>query len=769
MGLPPVPVFAKIPQAALAEMGQLQRCPSPRPVVIKTVTPRVMPGAMRSTVPLMTPRPLPMEVNPKAATPQRQPVPKPCVIRNTSRPSPKAPGVKRQASRGKGTPSVAPPGKGGKVSEDQTSAGQLPPRLASRTSQLPHNGTAAPHMTPTTAEVAVLVEDPCFVSFAGILGEPGAVEATCQQLLSRLGGSSVRWEELVNMNPTITLLELGLASSPARKAVKIANQEEVEDKSQDCQGWWRAMLARHGLYGPGNVIGAPELAELIAATLRYLRDRYAPAAFLRNLRTVHCGSKRLKELYGSFEFHSRGMQGKSYRCRSRLTREEHICRQVCKDKVPAPSDLVRAEVEILRGLEHPAIPQVIASFEDFNNIYIVLEPVESVELVNVLQQWHWSNQGLSVGWLAEIARQLLEAFRHCHEMRPHSLVHGDLRLTSLLLSAQTDAKMAPQLVLADLGLAGLPAAPPALEKAEMKMTTPDWRQCPSPLLDIWSCGCLIFMLLSGRHPFDGDPGGRLLPSASYSALEPDWRMLPSASSASLCAQMLSWDLKSRPSAAECLRHSWLSAEDSHDAAVPMEALGNLLKSHHRFKLQEITAGLAISEQITSPFSAIGAALALQHAFGSCDSAGKDRQRMTVPVKDAEAALKSLGMSEKGMEKVLKAFSDDNGSSSFSIGLLELHCSELAEDLLDHALWRVFSAAGEDHRGVLGAAELEKALQEGGSSGADKAGGEAPGPFGNEMKASEIVRQISTGQEVTFEELKAAIIQRQSRPEVKADS
>jgi hypothetical protein len=33
--------------------------------------------------------------------------------------------------------------------------------------------------------------------------------------------------------------------------------------------------------------------------------------------------------------------------------------------------------------------------------------------------------------------------------------------------------MAPQLVLADLGLAGLPAAPPALQKAEMKMT-PDW-------------------------------------------------------------------------------------------------------------------------------------------------------------------------------------------------------------------------------------------------------------------------------------------------------
>lgn len=81
------------------------------------------------------------------------------------------------------------------------------------------------------------------------------------------------------------------------------------------------------------------------------------------------------------------------------------------------------------------------------------------------------------------------------------------------------------------------------------------------------------------------------------------------------------------------------------------------------------------------------------------------------------------------DQVLRAFSNDEGSK-VSYGLLMSHCAELAEDLLDHALWRVFSAAGEDHRGVLGAQELEKALQaESGSSGADKAGGEAPGPFG----------------------------------------
>ncbi|CAJ1337186.1 unnamed protein product [Effrenium voratum] len=776
-GVPAEPLAPSEPQAS--------RCLSPRPVVVKQATPRA-PSAPRTVIrQVVTPRGQVGACAPAGvATPgrvleglrasaQRQ------GARTTWR-MPVRKGAVRSSSAAGGVrtaPSVVPPGRAVKGCPSQepicdshlpTAAGQLPRRIPSAPSR------AQPAESPSTAAAEM---DPRFIAFRDMLSEPGGLEATCQQLLTRLqAGSSVRWEELVNLNPITTLLEIGagVASSPtcSRKAVHTAYQEDGEEVPS-CRGWWRALLARHSLYGPGDVLGAAELSELVGVALRFLRDRYAPQAFLRNLRTVHCGSKRLKELYGSFEFHSRGMMGKSYRCRSRLTREEHICRQVCKDKVPAPSDVVRAEVEILRSLEHPTLPQVIASFEDFNNIYIVLEPVESVELVNVLQQWHQTGQGLSVGWLAVIARQLLEAFRHCHELRPRSLVHGDLRLTSLLLSAMTDAKAAPQLVLADLGLAGLPSAPREGKACGPGTGQEDWSQCPSPLLDVWSCGCLFFMLLSGHHPFSGDPGGRLVPSVSrHEPPEPDWRMLPSASSASLCAQMLSWDVKARPTAAECLRHSWLSADDSHNAALPMEALGNLLKSHHKSKLQEITAGLAISEQITSPFSAVGAALALQHAFSEGEATpGAQDVAATVPLEKANEALAKLGMSAKGIDKVLKAFVDDQGVK-VSSGLLISHCSELAEDLLDHALWRVFTAAGEDHRGVLGAAELEKALAESAEGGADKAGGEpesAGGPFG-ELKASDIVRQIASGsQQVTFEELKGAVIQRQSAAYTKAAS
>jgi len=119
--------------------------------------------------------------------------------------------------------------------------------------------------------------------------------------------------------------------------------------------------------------------------------------------------------------------------------------------------------------------------------------------------------------------------------------------------------------------------------------------------------------------------------------------------------------------------------------LPMEALGNLLKSHHKSKLQEITAGLAISEQITSPFSAVGAALALETVFDGLASGSGNSEPRGVAAEDAQKALEKLGMSAKGIEKVIKAFSDEAGFVNCQ--LLMTHCTALAEDLLDHALWR----------------------------------------------------------------------------------
>jgi hypothetical protein len=212
----------------------------------------------------------------------------------------------------------------------------------------------------------------------------------------------------------------------------------------------------------------------------------------------------------------------------------------------------------------------------------------------------------------------------------------------------------------------------------------------------------------------------------------------------------------------------------------VEALGFLLQLHARSKLQQVVAGLVISEQIDSPFSSVGAAMAVQFAFAekagseigaAADLSPEEAEDLLTPAvvsaEEASSALAALGVSAKGVDKVVKAFALDPAGNSIDWGLLSSSCNELAEDLLDHSLWRVFTATGEDHRGVLGATELENALSEGSGAGGGPdraAGGGASmrGLLGSELKTSDIVRQIACGsQEVTFEELKEVVVSRQA--------
>lgn len=651
-----------------------------------------------------------------------------------------------------------------------------------------------------------------FSLFAAALAEPGTADVACRQLLAQFLGPDVQvhWEDLQGLSPARTLAQSMAFAVPSKErlASLLARAAGQAEEDEQCQPWWRALLARHGLYGRGDTLGADEFGELIVSAFRMLRDRYASEAYLRNLRTVHCGAHRLKDRYTSFEFVSRGSFGKTYKCRSRLSREEHLCRQIRKDRLAAPADHVRSEVELLRNIEHPHLPQVTESFEDFNSVYIVVELVESIELMAFLQQRYSMARRISEQWLAQVIRQVLQALQHCHELRPHSIVHGDLRLSSILLASTSDAEAAPHAVVADLGLAGLPPSlppwpprggsgggdgstastpRPALRGAssgigQVAMVS---SESPSPKLDVWSCGCVLFVLLAGRHPHGCDDlGGPLMPPVSPTdaiSREPDWDALRHVSpeGMKLCGQMLTQEVEMRPSSTECLRHPWFlppvpRAEGgaqplAAERWLPLEVLSSLVQLHARSKLRQVVTNLVISELSDSPFSCVGAALAV---IGACGDKGEGM----VPATEVTTGLQRLGVSARGIEKVVRAF-DPDGKGSVDYSRLAAGCAELAEDLLDHALWRVFTAAGEDHRGVLGAAELERALVDEGDGaaaqaenaqtggGGDYAGGTERKPRGLldlELKASDIVKQIAQGgHEVTFEELKDAVIHRQS--------
>jgi serine/threonine-protein kinase HSL1 (negative regulator of Swe1 kinase) len=127
--------------------------------------------------------------------------------------------------------------------------------------------------------------------------------------------------------------------------------------------------------------------------------------------------------------------------------------------------------------------------------YLVMEYVEGGELFSYMSE-HGALPEIEV---VHIFRQIIAALLYCHRINIH---HRDLKPENILLDRDT-----MQIKLVDFGMA-------ALQPLGKKLTTP----CGSPhyaapeviamrpydggKADIWSCGVILFVLLTGTPPFN---------------------------------------------------------------------------------------------------------------------------------------------------------------------------------------------------------------------------------------------------------------------------
>jgi calcium-dependent protein kinase len=159
---------------------------------------------------------------------------------------------------------------------------------------------------------------------------------------------------------------------------------------------------------------------------------------------------------------------------------------------------IRNEIDILRRLDHPNIIRLYETFEESNNIYLVLELCSGGDLYE---------RTYTEADTILVIQQLLRAVSYLHEK---NIIHRDLKFENILFENKSRNA---GIKLIDFGLSKMFKEGETMDEAIGTI----YSMAPEVLAgsytesaDIWSVGVLAFMLLCGELPFDGGNDDEIL-------------------------------------------------------------------------------------------------------------------------------------------------------------------------------------------------------------------------------------------------------------------
>jgi len=167
----------------------------------------------------------------------------------------------------------------------------------------------------------------------------------------------------------------------------------------------------------------------------------------------------------------------------------------------------------------------------------------------------------------DLAFRMLESIKFLHE---RGIAHRDIKPENLLLMEEESDT---SLKLADFGFARRFSLDEPDSSMKTKCGTPSFVPPElvlgvpyGPKCDIWSCGCTLFMLLSGRAPFNSRKGGknamfRKIRAGDFVFYEDMWADI-SVNARKLVLSMMQVDPRARVSAEEALQSDWINTDDS---------------------------------------------------------------------------------------------------------------------------------------------------------------------------------------------------------------
>jgi TonB family protein len=197
-----------------------------------------------------------------------------------------------------------------------------------------------------------------------------------------------------------------------------------------------------------------------------------------------------------------GGMGVVYRATDVEVKGEIFAIKVLKPAIQQRPDalkLLREEVRKTRGLRHPNIVGVYSLNSDPSGAYMLMEFLEGKSLSSLMDEEFGRGMPLMRAW--PLINDIGSALAYAHD---HNVIHSDLKPSNLFVTVSGKA------MLLDFGIAravrvrsdrfdtgSLGASTPAYASSEMLTGN-----APDQSDDIYSFACVIYEMLSGKHPFN---------------------------------------------------------------------------------------------------------------------------------------------------------------------------------------------------------------------------------------------------------------------------
>ncbi|XP_068125679.1 NUAK family SNF1-like kinase 2 isoform X2 [Hyperolius riggenbachi] len=256
-------------------------------------------------------------------------------------------------------------------------------------------------------------------------------------------------------------------------------------------------------------------------------------------------------------------------------------KSIRKDRIKDEQDMlhIRRETEIMSSLCHPHIISIYEVFENSSKIVIVMEYASQGDLYDYISE----RQRLSEQEARKFFRQIVLAVQYCHA---NGIVHRDLKLENILLDENKNLKIA------DFGLSNIYRSNGYLQTycGSPLYASPEivnGRPYIGPEVDSWSLGVLLYILVHGCMPFDGQDYKKLVAQISCGAYK---QPSQPSDACGLIRWLLMVNPERRATLSDVVSHWWVNwgyerlpsePEPVKDSESPFSVVGGWLRRSSR--------------------------------------------------------------------------------------------------------------------------------------------------------------------------------------------